>query len=400
MAVSNETVKTVQQSIMRHAIASDAVLGGFSALNAMHVPDARGNLPYIKVIALHAPYGVAPEAFVKELLSHGITEAFFQSGEKLVAKPPQRSAFWTLRVVPGKSEEQARDVATIAPFPSLPFLPEDVTLEDITWTLRVSVGGLKWTPRALLPSVFRQVLQNSNSGRVLAALDTFDAEGQLLQPPEVQETAIQARWIEYDDNEAAPAAPLVPTTILRRQIPGVSNDAYADAYLSSSSSVTGPPPAAAAGSSGSITFPPIVFPTAADTASAGVVATGGTVSAAPPALKAAIDTDTLYSGLQAAAMQGWNAVEKLATLLIAYPTFPRIQFTTPDINVVALNELQAAAHTAYSSAPNDATKLRPLEAYMFAATTTPHGRYGWWAFLNVLFALPTGGPVRGGAGSA
>ena len=346
-SVSHETVKSVQQAVMTYAIAENALLSGFSALNAMHVPDARGNLPFLKVIALYAPLGVKVDDFVLKLNEHVSAEAFFQPGETFVSRPPFRSAFFSLAIHTTDWTKQARDVVTVAPFPALPFLPEGFELEAYTWALRVSVGSQKWSVRALLPSVFRQVLQYSNSGRVLAAFDANAAEGVLLLPPTDKEAAVAASWIAQAGPDTTPAAAFAPTSILRRT---VTNAVDAETV-------------------GSAAPDAVIFPTAADMDSID----------APSDLPAA---------LRVLSLDAWSAVEKLCAALIAYPTLPRLALTTPDVNLAALSELHVAAyvaHNAHAHIPG----ARPLDAYLYASNTLPHGRYGMWALLNVLFAVPT-----------
>ena len=351
--ISSETVRAVQKVLINEAIGADALLGGFSAVNAMHVPGARGNLPFLKVIALHAPRGAVLEQFVRELVTRANSVDFIESGEKVIAKPPVRSAYWCLRIVSSRSDVPLREVATVAPFPDLPFLPADIALDEITWNLQVQVGGETWNPRALLPSVFRQVLIASNSSHVFDTFNAFESEGVLLPFPTEKEDALAPKWIEVEPEAPATTAAIsttAPRVILRRVL---NRDAVPDASAGA-----------------------VVFPTAASTPASAF---------APP-----VDTEAFYASLRGVSSMAWTAAEKLAELLIEYPTLPRIQFTAPEINITALAELHAAAHashTAHLHVPGS----RAIDAYLYASNALPHGRYGMWALLNVLFAIPLSG---------
>ena len=346
MSISFDTIKAVQQSIMSTALDTEAVLGGFSAVNAMHVPGTRGTLPYIKVIALHAPRDVEDvDAYAKGIADTVNAAVFFQPGEKCVVKSPFKGGFWCVRIISSKADVRLVEVATIAPFPALPFLPLDISLDEVTWNLEVMAGGRKWAPRVLLPSVFHAVLQASNSTHVLATFDGFLADGLLLEPPADKETALESKWIE--DDAPPVAAPAIPRTILRR----------------------------AASTGDASTSDAVVFPTAATLTS-------------PPDLDAAPgvpDIEAFHAGLREASATAWTAAAQLAETLIVFPKLPRIQVTTPDINVLALAELHAAAHAAHTTHfPTGPA----LDAYTYASNMLPHGRYAFWALLNLLFAIP------------
>jgi hypothetical protein len=157
-------------------IRENGLLSAFSALTSLQRPDS-GTQPSLYKLSLSMPRGVEPVSFMTSLVKHVNTTVFADSKVRASFVAPSTSSaatgdgsayaytqrFYALYIGPYDARVE---LATLSPFPSMPYLADDVPLEDITWAVPVRVNGATHAPLQLLPTLLEQTLRDARCARI------------------------------------------------------------------------------------------------------------------------------------------------------------------------------------------------------------------------------------------